>query len=139
MSPGFSGLRVTADRRLLSGVASPAPRIGGLRREIQVMPFRQNLVISAGMPLVRANVSDSAVQMLHVVPVYVLTRPVSGFVQIIESASDILRLVLGGSEGRFRKGVVVAYPWPPKNGSSNVNSSILMTPARPNDTFSVLP
>ena len=32
-------------------------------------------------------------------------------IQIFESTSNILRPVLGGSEGRFRKGVVVAYPW----------------------------
>ena len=75
------------------------------------MPCSQNLVVFAGMPLIWAYVADSAVKMLDVVPVYELTGPVSGLVQIIESASDILRPVLGGSKGRFRKGVVVAYPW----------------------------
>ena len=75
------------------------------------MPCSQNLVVLAGMPLVRADVADSAVQMLDVVPVYELAGPASGLIQIFESTSDILRSVLGGSEGRFRKGVVVAYSW----------------------------
>ena len=75
------------------------------------MPCSQNLLVLAGMPLIWADVADSAVQMLGVVPVHELTGPVSGLIQIFESTSDILGPVLGGSEGRFRKGVVVAHPW----------------------------
>ena len=75
------------------------------------MPCSQNLVVFAGMPLVRADVADSAVQMLDVVPVHELTGPVPGLIQIFESTSDIFRPIFGGSEGRFCKGVVVAYPW----------------------------
>jgi uncharacterized membrane protein len=47
--------------------------------------------------------------MLYVVPMHKFAGPASGL--IFESMSDILRSVLGGSEGRFRKGVVVAHPW----------------------------
>ena len=80
------------------------------------MPCSQNLVVFAGMPLVRADVADTAVQMLDVVPVHELAGPVSGLVQILESTSDILGSVLGGSEGRFCKGVVVTHPWPGVRG-----------------------
>jgi hypothetical protein len=80
------------------------------------MPCSQNLVVLAGMPLIWADVADSTVQMLDVVPVHELASPVSGLIQILESTSDILRPVLGGSEGRFRKGVVVAYPRPGVRG-----------------------
>jgi hypothetical protein len=102
---GFDELRVFrvegdgTDWCPVSGVPSPTPWIGGLRREIQVMPCSQNLVVLAGMPLIWAHVADSAVQMLDVVPVYELAGPSSGLIQIFESTSDILRPVLGGSEG----------------------------------------
>jgi len=76
------------------------------------MPGSQNLVVFAGMPLIWADVADSAVQMLDVVTMHKFAGPVSGLIQIFESASDILGSVLGGSEGRFRKGVIVAHPWP---------------------------
>ena len=80
------------------------------------MPRSQNLVALPGMPLDRAHVAVSTVQMLDVVPVHEFAGPVSGLVQIIESASDVLRPVLGGSEGRIPKGVVVAHPWPGVGG-----------------------
>jgi len=75
------------------------------------MPCSQNLVVLAGMPLIWAHVADSTVQMLDVVPMHKFAGPASGLIEIFESTSNILRPVLGGSEGRFRKGVVVAYPW----------------------------
>ena len=49
--------------------------------------------------------------MLYVVPMHKFAGPASGLIQIFESTPDILMSVLGGSEGRFRKGVVVARPW----------------------------
>ena len=95
----FRGEGDCTDGCPVSGVASPAPRVSGLRGEVQVMPCSQNLVVLTGMPLVRTDVADSAVQMLDVVPVYELAGPSSGLIQIFESTSDILRPVLGGSEG----------------------------------------
>jgi len=86
------------------------------------MPRSQNLVGLAGMPLIWADVADSAAQMLDVVPVYELAGPASGLIQIFESTSNILRPVLGGSEGRFRKGVVVAYPWSGERGFAGFHS-----------------
>jgi hypothetical protein len=74
------------------------------------MPSGKNPVILAGMPLVRADVADSAVQMLDVLPVHEFACPASPLIQIFESASDILRSVLGGSEGRFCKGYRCS-PW----------------------------
>jgi len=59
------------------------------------MSYTQNLVVLAGMPLVRTDVADSAVKMLDVVPVYELAGPVSGLIQIFESTSNILWPVLG--------------------------------------------
>jgi hypothetical protein len=55
------------------------------------MPSSQNLVVLAGMPLVRAHVADSAVQMLDVVPMHKFAGPASGLIQIFESTSHILR------------------------------------------------
>ena len=75
------------------------------------MPCSQNLVVLTVMSLVWAHLADSTFQMRDVVPMYKLAGPVSGLIQIFESTSDIPRSVLGGSESRFRKGVVVAYQW----------------------------
>ena len=71
------------------------------------MPSSKNLLVLAGMPLVRADVANTAVQMLDVVPVHELAGPVSGLSQIFEPMSRKLRSVLGGSESGFCKGVVV--------------------------------
>jgi len=80
------------------------------------MPCSKNLVVFAGMPLDRAHLAHSTVQMFDVVPVLELAGPVSSLIQIFESTSNIPRPVLGGFEGRSRTGVVVAYPWPGVRG-----------------------
>ncbi len=105
-----------ADGRPVSGVASPTPWVGRLRREVQVMPSSKNLVVLAGMPLVWADVADSTVQMLDVVPMHELAGPVSGLIEIFEPMSRKLRPVFGGSECRFCKSVVVTHTRPGVRG-----------------------
>jgi len=87
-----------ADRRSVSGVAGPAPWIGGLRCEVQVMPGSKNFVLLADMPLFWTDLENSAVQVLDVVPAHEFAGTVSGLIQIFESTLDILRSALGGSE-----------------------------------------
>ena len=74
------------------------------------MAGSEYLVVLAGMSLARADISDSAVQVLDVVPVHECVGPPPGLIQIFESTSHKLRSVLGGSESRFGKGVIVADP-----------------------------
>ncbi len=80
------------------------------------MPSSKNLVVLAGMPLVWADVADSTVQMLDVVPMHELAGPVSGLIEIFEPMSRKLRPVLGGSECRFCKSVVVTHTRPGVRG-----------------------
>ena len=77
----------------------PAPWVGSLSGEVQVMPCSQNLVVFAGLPLIRADAADSAVQMLDVLPVHESAGPGSSLIHISEFTSDIFRPVLGCSEG----------------------------------------
>ena len=74
------------------------------------MAGSEYLVVLAGMPLARADISDSAVQVLDVVPVHECVGPPPGLIQIFEPVSHKLRSVLGSSENRFGKGVIVADP-----------------------------
>ena len=76
------------------------------------MPSSNNLVVLAGMPLVWADVADSSVQMLDVVPMHELAGPVSGLIEIFEPMSRKLRPVLGGSECQFCNSVVVTHTRP---------------------------
>ena len=62
-----------------------------MRYEEQVMLIIKNLVVLTGAPLVRAGVTDSAVQIFVLVPIHAFAGPVPGLILNSEFTHHIFR------------------------------------------------
>lgn len=90
-------------------VSTPARRVALAGALVDLMPGRQDRVIAAFMPRGRADIADAAVQMLMVVPMHELRRPVARGLHVCKAARRELGAVLGSAQQRFDKGVVIAH------------------------------
>ena len=83
--------------------------MSGFRLDIQRVPRGEDVWILTRMTLRGADVADTAVFVVTVVPVNERSRPESRCLQIGEPLRRELRAVLGGAEQRFDESIVVTH------------------------------
>ena len=105
-----------ADGRPVSRVARPARRVEFASPEIQGMSGSQNRMIVPCVTLGRADVTNSAVTMINVVPLREASRPGAGLIELGKALGGEFRPVLGGTKQRFGVGVVVTHARPGVRG-----------------------
>ncbi len=106
----------STDRRPVSSIARPARRVAFASLQIQDMSRSENRVIVACVALSRADVPNTAVTMIEVVPVGEASHPNTRFVEIGEPLGGELGPVLGGTKQRLGIGIVVADARPGVRG-----------------------
>ena len=87
----------SADRRPVTRVTRPARRVALACLEIQVMPGSQDRVIVACVALSGADVTNSAVTVVEVIPAHEIGGPRAGLFEVHKALSRKLRSILGGT------------------------------------------